>query len=134
MSQVLQVIALVDVRFPRCMGRLKSTSIPRFQTSARIGHREPTVTHRFQLVGKRVSRAGPRDLEDLVAETVTAEGCIDDVRVVGLDAALAQKIAGDIGKIGPRIARGHVRNSFIARVELEPLNGVLGQQQHRVVV
>jgi hypothetical protein len=28
----------------------------------------------IQLVGKRVSRAGPHDLEDLVAETVAAEG------------------------------------------------------------
>src|SRR5258707_15757699 len=35
------LVALVDVRFPRCMGRLKSTSIPRLQTSARIDHREP---------------------------------------------------------------------------------------------
>jgi len=50
------------------------------------------------------------------------------------DAALAQKIATDIGKTGLPIARGHVRNSFVARVKLEPLTGVFGQQQHRVVV
>ena len=67
-------------------------------------------------------------------ETVAAEGRIDDVRVVEHDAALAQKIATDIGKTGLPIARGHVRNSFVARVKLEPLSGVFGQQQHRVVV
>src|SRR2546422_9957140 len=74
-----------------------------------------------QLVGNGVSHPGPHDLEDLVAETVAAEGRIGDVRVVEHDAALAQKIATDIGKTGLPIARGHVRNSFVARVKLEPL-------------
>jgi len=35
-----------------------------------------------QLVGNGVSHPGPHDLEDLVAETVAAEGRIGDVRVV----------------------------------------------------
>src|SRR5437660_12100072 len=87
-----------------------------------------------QLVGNGVSHAGPHDLDDLVAETVAAEGRIGDVRVVEHDAALAQKITTYIGKTGLPIARGHVRNSFVARVKLEPLTGVFGQQQHRVVV
>src|SRR5258708_30604083 len=74
-----------------------------------------------QLVGNGVSHPGPHDLDDLVAETVAAEGRIGYGRVCEHEAALAQKIT--IGKTGLPIARGHVRNSFVARVKLEPLTG-----------
>src|SRR5580700_8092759 len=81
----------------------------------------------IELLGERVFHPGPHDLKNLVAKTVAPKGCVDDVAVVDRCTVFADKVSRDVRESGLRVAWRHVRNSFVARVDLEPLNGVFGE-------